>query len=435
MNKNNFVMRIVFFALIICLSFSACAGSPPADDSSADNFADTNARGSSSGTSLAEAQARAQAAFDRMDEAFQPSSGQQGASSRQDAANPPPQTPTPSQTPAPSQSAAPSPSVSVSTGARPAWVDSVDSVYSRTQYASAVGVASDQAMAERNALANLVAYFGQSIQADQTITNTYREAVRNGITSDWSDNTTIDETIRTSASMDTLVGAEIRSVWYDSRNAYYAVAVLEKSKAAVVYRDMIIVNQNMIKNLLEMNQTEKNSIEGIAHYQFAAVIADINTSYGNLLRLIEAPLPEGMVSGSQYRLEAQNITRAIPIGIRVSNDRAGRIQSAFAKSITDIGFRSGGTNSRYVLQVDAVVSPVDLPNNQNKFVRIELYAVLTDTLEGSNLLTYSFNPPLREGHLTLSEAENRAYTAAERKINEEYKDILADYLARLMPAR
>jgi len=423
MNKKIFFTSMIFITVIFCLSFSACAGSPSTTDSSADNSADASGKSGNSGTSLAEAQAMAQAAFDRMDGAWQPSSGQQGASAQQ------PQTPSSSQS---GQSPAPS-SVSASTGARPSWVDSAESVYSRSQYVSAVGTAASQEMAERNALANLVAYFGQSIQADQTITNTYQEAVRNGITSDWSDNTAINNTIRTSASMDTLVGAEIRSVWYDSRGTYYAAAVLEKTRAAQVYSDMIIANQNMIKNLLAMDQTEKNSIGGISRYQFAAAVADINTSYGNLLRLIEAPLPEGMISGSQYRLEAQNITRAIPIGIRVSNDKAGRIQSAFAKAVTDLGFRSGGTNSRYVLQVELTVSPVDLPNNPNKFARMELNAVFSDTLEGTNLLTYSFN--LREGHLTLSEAENRTFLAAERKINEEYKNLLSDYLAALMPVR
>jgi len=371
----------------------------------------------SSGTSIEEAQAFAQAALDSMD-----GGGQAVSSGRQQPSV---------------QSAAPSGSspAAVSTGAKPAWVDSPDSVFNRSQYVSAVGVASDRTMAERNALANLIAYFGQSIQADQTITNTYKEAVRNGVTDSWSDNIAMDNTIRTSASMDTLVGAEIRGVWFDSRNTYYAVAVLEKARAARVYTDMIIANQNMIKNLTAMNQAQRNSMEGVSRYQFSAAVADINTSYGNLLRMIDSPLPVGMVSGNEYRLEAQNIIRAIPIGITVRNDRSGRIQGAFAKAFSDLGFRSGGNNSRYVLQVDLNVTQADLPNSNYIFARMELNAILADTSDGSNLIIYRFDNPLREGHNTLSEAENRVFTAAERKINEEYKNYLSDYLSRLLPAR
>jgi len=317
---------------------------------------------------------------------------------------------------------------------RPAWVDSVESVYNKSQYVAAVGYASDREMAEKNAFANLTGFFGQSIYADQTITNTYREAVKNGATAGWTDNINMENTIRITASLETLAAAEIKEVWRDSRNnVYYAAAVMEKSKAAVVYTDMVNANQNMIKNLTSMGQAERNSMEGFSRYQFAAAAADINITYGNVLKLIDAPVPPGLKKGDEYRLEAQNIAKTIPVGITVKNDKAGRIQGAFAKALSGIGFRSGGNNSRYILDVNVSVSPVDFPNNINKFVRIELGAALTDTSDKSVLLPYNFTS--REGHATAAEAENRAYTAAERKIDEEYKDLLFTYLSQLLPKK
>jgi len=317
---------------------------------------------------------------------------------------------------------------------KPAWVDSVESVYKRSQYAAAVGYASNREMAEKNAFANLTGFFGQSISADQTIVNTYQEAVKNGATSGWTDTTSMENTIRTTASLETLAATDIREVWQDTKNnVYYAAAVMDKSKAAAIYTDMINANKNMIKNLTTMNQTEKNTIEGFSRYQFAAAVADINITYGNVLKLIDAPVPDGLVKGDEYRLEAQNIAKTIPIGIIVKNDKAGRIQGAFAKALSDIGFRSGGNNSRYVLNVNITVSPVDLPNNTNKFARIELGADLTDTSTKAVLIPYNFSS--REGHATASEAENRCFTAAERKIGEEYKDLLFTYLSQLLPKR
>jgi len=316
---------------------------------------------------------------------------------------------------------------------KPAWVDNVDSIYDNSRYAAAVGNASTRDMAEKNALANLAAVFGQSIKADQTITNTYQEAVKNGVTSTWTDNISMQNTINITASMDTLIGAEVKEVWYDSYHTHYAVAVMENARTAQIYTEMIMANQNMITNLVTMKDAEKNSLEGFSRYQFAAAVADINVAYGNVLRIIGAPVPAGVVKGDTYRLEAQNITKSIPIGIVVKNDKSGRIQGAFAKALSDAGFRSGGNNSRYILDVDITVSPVDYPNNANKFARIELTANLTDTSVKSVLLPYNFNS--REGHTTAAEAENRAYTAAERKINEEYKNILTNYLNQLLPKK
>ena len=316
---------------------------------------------------------------------------------------------------------------------KPAWVNSVNSVYNSSSYVAAVGNASSRDMAEKNALANLTAIFGQSIKMDQTITNTYQEAVKKGVTSSWTDNTAMQNTINITASMDTLIGAEVKEVWFDSKSVYYAVAVMEKAKTIQIYNDLINANQNMIDNLINIKDSEKNTLEGFARYQFAAAAADINVTYGNVLRVIGFPVPAGITNGDNYRLEAQNITKAIPVGIVVKNDKSGRIQGAFAKAFSDIGFRSGGNNSRYILNVDITVSPVDLPANNNKFARIELSANLTDTSVKSVLLPYNFSS--REGHVTAAEAENRAYMAAERKINEEYKNLLSDYLNQLLPKK
>jgi hypothetical protein len=358
--------------------------------------------------------ALAQGALDRMD-GKQPASGQSGLAAGQNA-------PTAQQG-----------TVVNTSKTQPAWVNSVDSVYSRNQYLAAVGYASNREMAERNALANLTAVFGQSIYADQTITNTYQEAVKNGAAVGWTDNTAMENTIRTSASMDTLIGAEIKEVWFDSKSTHYAAAAMEKVKTARVYGDMIQANQNMIKNLITMSETEKNSMEGFSRYQFAASVADINISYGNLLRVIGAAVPEGLKKGDDYRLEAVDIARTIPIGLRVQNDKSGRIEGAFARALSDLGFRSGGNNSPYLLDVNITTSPVENASQTNKFTRIELKANLVDTKTRAVLLPYDFSD--RQGHLSQSEADNRAYMAAERKISEEYAKVFNNYVSRLLPKK
>jgi hypothetical protein len=400
--RDGLTMKMISVRLLsLCLIFMFCAcGSSPTQNN---------------GASPEEAQAAARSALDRMD-GKQPASGSSAGQSA-----------------APNASSAQQGAV-VNTGkGKPAWVDSVDSVYSRSQYVAAVGYAADRAMAEKNALASLVAIFGQSIRADQTIVNTYQEAVKNGITAGWTDNIAMNNTIQTSASMDTLVGAETKEVWYDSKSTYFAVAVLDKPKAIQTYSNMIKSNQAMIDNLLNMTAAEKNSLDGFARYQFAATIADINIGYGNLLSVIGEPsYAQALKRGDDYRLEAKNIANAIPVGITVKNDKAGRIQGAFAKALTEAGFRSGGTNSRYRLEADFSLSPVELP--QNKWARYELTANLVDTASGGSVLVpYSING--REGHATQAEADNRTYATAERKIGEEYKGLLSNYLSQLLPKR
>jgi len=319
------------------------------------------------------------------------------------------------------------------TGA-PDWIrDPYKKVDQKTDIA-AVGVGNSRQIAEKDALAKLVAIFGQSIQVDEKISTSYREAMQSGAAASWSENTSIDNSIVTSTGMDSLIGAEIGETWYDGKTNYYAIAVLNKTRALQAYSNVIKVNQAMINNLVNIPAADRNSLDGFARYQLAAMIADITFSYGNLLSSIGAPsFAQGLKKGDDYRLEAQNITKAIPIGITVKNDKSGRIQGAFAKAFADLGFRSGGTNSRYVLTVEVTTSPVELANQKNKFTRIEVTADLTDTSDNAVLLPFNFAS--REGHTTQSEADNRAYATAVQKINEEYKDLLSDYLSQLVPKR
>jgi len=401
---SGYFFILVYFC--IALVFLACESSP-----------------SSRNVSSAEAQAAAQAALDRM-EGKQPASSQGNSTAQLGA----------SQGAATQGASSARQEPVLNTGKnQPAWVNSADSVYNRNQYVAAVGYASSREMVEKNALLNLIAIFGQSIYADTTTTNTYQEVVKNGKTTGYTDSIEIENTIIRSAAMDSLVGAEIKEIWYDSKSTYYAVAVLEKAKTAQLYSEMIRANQNLIKNLITMSQTEKNSMEGYSRYQFAAVVADINISYGNLLRIIGATPPGELKMGDDYRLEAVDIAKAIPIGLNVQNDKSERIQGAFAKAISDLKFRSGGVNSRYVLDVNIVTSPVDLPNQTNKYTRIELRANLMDMSSETVLLPYNYNT--REGHVSQSEADNRAYAAAERKIKDDYAKIFNSYISQLIPKR
>ncbi|GHV95416.1 hypothetical protein AGMMS50293_17360 [Spirochaetia bacterium] len=317
--------------------------------------------------------------------------------------------------------------------AQPAWVTAQYSVFSESRYVAEVGSGASRDLAEKNALANLIAYFGQTIHTDQKITSTYQEAVKNGAAADWSEKTAIDNTITTSSALDSLVGAEIRDVWYDGKSVYYAVVVMDKAKTVPIYNDLIRANQSMIDNLTNMTSVEKNTIEGYSRYQFAGVVADINIAFGNLLSLIGSRPPADLPRGDMYRVAAEDIAKTIPIAVEVKNDRAGRIQGALAKSLSDLRFRSGGANSPYTLRVEIDLAEVQLANQQNKFIRYTITANLVDAKSGMVLLPYTISG--REGHLTIAEAENRAITAAERKIGGEYKDKLQEYISRMLPKK
>jgi hypothetical protein len=316
--------------------------------------------------------------------------------------------------------------VETSGGPEPRWVRSPDQVYSRASYIAAVGFGADRGAAEKNALTSLTAIFGQTIEADQRITTTYSEAFLNGASQWAEENTDVENAVRTSVSMNSLVGAEIRDVWFDGKATHYAAAVMDKAETARLYREMIQVNLEMIDNLTALSPAEKNSMDGLARYYLAAAVADANDAFANVLSVIGAAPPADIKNGGIYRLEAANITRTIPVGVNVVGDRSGRIRAAFAEALSGAGFRSGGNNSRYVLQVTLSMTEVQL-NNPNKFIRYLLDGNLVDTPSNEVLFPYNING--REGHLSIPEAEERALKTAEGRIKAEYGMALSAFLS------
>jgi hypothetical protein len=321
--------------------------------------------------------------------------------------------------------------VAAATRVEPDWVSSPYSVYDQDTYVAAVGYGENRPAAERSALASLTAVFGQSIQAEiSTITN-YSEAVNNG-SIDVSENNAVREAVKTSSEMDSLVGAEIADVWQNSADRMWsAVAVLEKQRTALLYADLIRGNERLINEITKIQDAEKNSLEAFSRYRLAATIADANKLYATLLSVIGGGFPgfnpSEIKGGGDYRLEAAKVARSIPIAVRVEGDRQNRIGNAFAVALGRIGFNSGGTNNRYVLNATLSLSGANLSGNQYQFCRYNIDAYLTDTSNNSRMSPYNISG--REGHTAMNEAEIRAVNSAVKKIDSEFEQVFDNFFS------
>ncbi|MDR3302433.1 MAG: LPP20 family lipoprotein [Spirochaetaceae bacterium] len=329
----------------------------------------------------------------------------------------------------------PPPTITKDKNGKPNWADMSDNAYSRQYYISAVGYATSRPAAEAKAFGNLTALFGQSVSGNFSAVETLKERISDGIVSVQLGQD-IKSAVESSSSMDQLIGAEIGDRWEDKSTkpvGYYAVAFMEIPKTIKIYSDLIDSNVALINKAINLPPADKTSFEGIIRYQFAASLADANEVFATVLSVIGGPDKKGsLTQASDYRYEASNIARKVPINVVVKNDENGRLKAAFAAVFSGMGFRTGSNSSRYVLNATLAISPVAL-NNQNKFSRFEITANLIDTTNNTTLMPYSVNG--REGHTTQSEADQRALRAAESKVKEEYAENLEEFLASAVPKK
>jgi len=328
----------------------------------------------------------------------------------------------------------PAPVQSARGGQEPRWVIDPYAAYPQNRYLAAVGFAPNRAEAEKKALAALAAIFGQSIQTDYTAGTVYSEAVSKGIISS-SGSTNIRDRVSTSASFDTLIGAEIGNIWDDARGTVYAVAYLDKERAIAVYGNMIQTNLKNIEKLTAMTATEKNTLDGYARYRLAAIIAGINEKHAVVLAQCGGPTAESLnlPGADALNIEASNIIKNVAVIVIVNGDSSNRIRDAFTKALSGEGLRTRGNSPPYTLEVDVNLSEAVFPNNPNKFYRFTVSAELIENSTDSVLFPFSFAD--RAGHSTYEGAQAVAFQQAEKLIGERYPAVFREYLAGLLPKK
>jgi len=325
---------------------------------------------------------------------------------------------------------------------QPEWVKGgVHARFNSVAYLSEMGRGNSRHAAERDALGRLVAIFGQSIHVDERMTELYWEVMGSGVAATWGERIDIEHYFERRADMDDLVGAEIGDFWEDDGGTIFALAVLNRARAVQIYSGRIRANQETINNLTNMPLSERNTFDGFARYQLAAILADMNFSYGEILTVIGAPqYARGLQHGGNFRRDAQEIRRTIPIGINVRNDRGGRIHDAFARVFSELGFMttSNGSDVRYLLDVDiSMRSGSNFSQFLGRYITLAhktLRADLRDTRTEAVFLPFSFTES-DSSTLNQRDAENRALLLVEQRINNEYRNLLSDHLSRLMPGR
>jgi hypothetical protein len=304
---------------------------------------------------------------------------------------------------------------------KPAWVDNLSAVYPERFYAGAVGYGADRQSAERNAIGSLTAFFKQSVSSKVSISD--REAQVNGQSVSAS---YMSQSIEASAALDNLIGAEIKSVWNDTQNRlWYAAAVMEKAKCRELYAAELDKALRDINALID--PAGGITFETAARCKKARELIAEADVYALVLALLDGPTRQGGLSALLLKVNAAlDNARAIPVDVRVSGDVNGRVRAAFSGVFTAAGFKTGNRNSRYALEVTLSTSPA--PKTAYFNTRYTIDAVLKDTQTGAELFTY--NAANRESHPASQEdADIRVITGVQRRIEDEFPNVLQDYLS------
>lgn len=318
----------------------------------------------------------------------------------------------------------------------PEWINSPSSVYPSDNYITYVGSSADRNAAEVNALKGIASVFGQSVKSEQNASSRMIQAKENGMLAQTSNIQTFSQDIKRFVDTDNLIGVEIKEFWFDNENSiWYAIAILDKTKATDIYTTMIKKNSIALSSLKKHSEEDLYSFEGFAAYDFAEDIAKENENH---LKKISVIKPEDVSSLKSYCPSSNNIyarkmeiAKNIPICVTTVNDDQGRFKEAFYQAIANCGFKgSYDDSSRYILIAKFEFEKSE--TTDKKTVRCRYYAesYIFDTKTNHQIVPFTTSG--RESHVEYSEARVKAEKKLESKIKSEFKETFSNFLKNLV---
>lgn len=313
----------------------------------------------------------------------------------------------------------------------PAWVSQPSSVYPNASYITYVGDAADRSSCEVKALQGLAAIFGQSVKSESTANSRMVQAKANGLVAN-ANVQTFSQEVKRKVDVDNLVGVEVKEYWQDaSSGTWYAIAVLDKAKAAELYADMIKKNAGAIDTVLKSVANDKYSFDSFGAYDFAEEIAVENEKNLNKIAVIDNSMVDSLKaycpSSKNFHAKKMDVAKNIPICVKTFNDEHGRYKEAFSKAIAETGFKGSLDPSvRYTLVAKFEFERSDTTDKKSVRCRYNCESYILDATNGHQIVPFTIKG--RESHVDYKEAQHKAEVALVGKIQKEFSEELYKYI-------
>lgn len=313
----------------------------------------------------------------------------------------------------------------------PEWVLQPSAVYPNASFITYVGNAEDRNLSEVSALQGLASVFGQSVKSDTTANTRMAQAKADGLVATASVQA-FSQDVKRKVDVDNLIGVEVKEYWQDvANNTWYAIAVLDKAKAADIYTDMIKKNAGAIDTVLKNAAKDKNSLDGFGAYDFAEEIAVENEKNLNKISVINSDLVDSLKSycpsSKNIHAKKMEIAKTIPICVQTFNDEHGRYKQAFSKAITEAGFKGTFDDSvRYTLTAKFEFERSDSTDKKTIRCRYNCESFILDSKTGHQIVPFAIKG--RESHVDYNEALHKAELSLVSKIQKDFSEALYKYL-------
>ncbi|MBU4258078.1 MAG: LPP20 family lipoprotein [Proteobacteria bacterium] len=316
-------------------------------------------------------------------------------------------------------------------GKRPDWIDKESEFYPSSMYLTGVGYGSNRQSAEDKARSEIAKIFYSNIHSR---TSTFQEYLQT--TSESKEKVTerfdIEEITKVSTQK-LLSGVRIAQVFQQTKpdNVFYALAVLDRNKSAMILKYKIQELDTEIRRLINNAEKEEDKLSKIKILKEAIRQYILREAYDAELRIVNKS-GKGVPSNSSFAEIKNRLTaillRDFLIFLSVKGDRAAEIHDALIEGLNRQGFSISEDFNRASVAVrgNVEIRPIEFGAQEWKYVRWRVYFDLID--QKGEAIFGSVSKTGREGHISLSQAEDRAVLKVKKILTEDIADDMTKYI-------
>ncbi|MFA5162719.1 MAG: LPP20 family lipoprotein [Elusimicrobiales bacterium] len=308
---------------------------------------------------------------------------------------------------------------------KPDWVDGQSLEYPRARYVTGVGSADDRASAEDRARAEIARVFSTSVTATSTISESESKSSSAGA----SFSQQVGETVQT-ASKKMLEGAEIAEVWQDNQTKrYYALATLEKAKAAAIASAKLADLDAQIKTWRDSYEQAKDRPVKIKSALKLSALFGARADIVSELRVLDAA--PAAQDDAQFAAKVSQTISGITIAVSAKGENGKQVETGIIGALTGMGFavrKPGGDSKDADIIAEADVSSETLAAADSdgwKWARGTATVALKDAATGK--VFAQFEASERQASSAQEEAARRSLAAASRSAAEKTASAVKSY--------
>lgn len=300
----------------------------------------------------------------------------------------------------------------------PDWVGNWGKYYPDSRYICAVGYGTSRDLADKSAFENLATYFGVSVSSYTETSMADRTLSADGRTLSYSTDG-MQSQAAFSVNVSNLVHTVIAERWNEGRE-YISLAVMDKVKAVQYYLETA---KSYAEELSYYSTVDPASLTFDSYYAVIS-LADYAASYREYKSILSVIAP-GMAAelaeipgDPEIRRLVLSLSNEIGLSIDARDDDWYLVEDEVVGVLNRLGITPMGNGTRYVLTETLSLERTELPGNPLKFINYSLVLRLKDTY--TNKYIFTWRGTGREGQTTYATAQNRAITALDKKIRNDF---------------